>query len=147
MNLMFLPDPAGNYMFKVNNRNTRTRRKICSKLTIKTPERRLYCWLWTCSTPCSSVSFVNFEKVNAGWGGTTLLKTRTHFNDWTLKYYTFYRQKTSFYNLKTLFWLNLWSCAGRNFLSENFLANLQRCSWVIQSWEGALKMFFIQKGK
>ena len=29
---------AGNYMFKVNNRNTRTRCEICSKLTIKTPE-------------------------------------------------------------------------------------------------------------
>ena len=26
---------AGNYMFKVNNRNTRRRCKICSKLTIK----------------------------------------------------------------------------------------------------------------
>ena len=32
--------PAGNYMFKVNNRNTRTSCEICSKLTIKTPERR-----------------------------------------------------------------------------------------------------------
>ena len=32
--------PASNYMFKVNNRNTRTRCEICSKLTIKTPERR-----------------------------------------------------------------------------------------------------------
>ena len=32
--------PAGNYMFKVNNRNTRARCEICSKLTIKTPERR-----------------------------------------------------------------------------------------------------------
>ena len=32
--------PAVNYMFKVNNRNTRTRCEICSKLTIKTPERR-----------------------------------------------------------------------------------------------------------
>ena len=30
--------PAGNYMLKVNNRNTRTRCEICSKLTIKTPE-------------------------------------------------------------------------------------------------------------
>ena len=29
--------PAGNYMFKVNNRKTRTRWEICSKLTIKTP--------------------------------------------------------------------------------------------------------------
>ena len=30
-------------MFKVNNRNTRTWCKICSKLTIKTPERRHWC--------------------------------------------------------------------------------------------------------
>ena len=29
-------NPAGNHMFKVNNRNTRTRYGICSKLTIKT---------------------------------------------------------------------------------------------------------------
>ena len=34
-----VPNTAGNYMFKVNNRNSRTRRKICSKLTIKIPER------------------------------------------------------------------------------------------------------------
>ena len=33
-------NPASNYMLKVNNRNTRTRYEICSKLTIKTPERR-----------------------------------------------------------------------------------------------------------
>ena len=32
--------PAGNNMFKVNNRNTRTRCEICSKLTTKIPERR-----------------------------------------------------------------------------------------------------------
>ena len=65
---------VGYCMFKVNNKNTRTRCKICSKLTTKTPE-----WLdwhrygvsiinfWTCFTPCSSVSIVNFEQVNAGW--------------------------------------------------------------------------------
>ena len=29
-------------MFKVNNRNTRTRCEICSKLTVKTPEPRQY---------------------------------------------------------------------------------------------------------
>ena len=40
------------YMFKVNNRNTRTRYEICSKITIKTPERRqrhlvfLCCYFW-----------------------------------------------------------------------------------------------------
>ena len=33
-------DPAGNYMFKVNNGNTRTSCEKCSKLAIKTPERR-----------------------------------------------------------------------------------------------------------
>ena len=32
--------PVGIYMLKVNNRNTRTRFEICSKLTLKTPERR-----------------------------------------------------------------------------------------------------------
>ena len=30
----------GCYMFKVNNRDTRTRCEICSKITIKTPEQR-----------------------------------------------------------------------------------------------------------
>ena len=32
--------PTGNCMFKVNNRNPRTRCEVSSKLTIKTPERR-----------------------------------------------------------------------------------------------------------
>ena len=47
-------------MVKVNNRNTLTRSEICSKLTIKTPERRFF-------TPYSSVFIVNFEQINAGW--------------------------------------------------------------------------------
>ena len=32
--------PADNYLFKFNNRNPRKRCEICSKFTIKTPERR-----------------------------------------------------------------------------------------------------------
>ena len=36
-------NPAGIYLLKVNNRNTRTRCEICSKLTIKTPERSFWC--------------------------------------------------------------------------------------------------------
>ena len=51
--------PAGIYLLKVNNRNTRTRCEICSKLTIKI--------LWTYFIPCSSVSIFNFEHVIAGW--------------------------------------------------------------------------------
>ena len=39
--------PDGNYMFKVSNRNTRT---------------------MPMTSLCPSVSFVNFEPVNAGWG-------------------------------------------------------------------------------
>ena len=35
--------PAGSYMCKVNNRNTRTRCQICLKLTVKTPEQR---WIY-----------------------------------------------------------------------------------------------------
>ena len=73
--------PAGNYMFNVSNRKTRTRCEICSKLTIKTQERRLalfwclYCWLWTFFTPCSSVSVVNLEQVNADWAGRGIFRT------------------------------------------------------------------------
>ena len=51
---------ADNYMFKVNNGNTRARCEICSKLTIKTPDLSYF-------KPCTSVSIVNFEKVNTGW--------------------------------------------------------------------------------
>ena len=40
MPLKLLAKPANIYLFKVNNRNTRKRCKICSKLTIKTSERR-----------------------------------------------------------------------------------------------------------
>ena len=38
--------PACIYMFKVNNRNTRTRCEICSKVTIKTPEQRQLASFW-----------------------------------------------------------------------------------------------------
>ena len=48
--------PAGNYMFKVNNRDTRTRFEICSKLTMKTPERRHW--------RRSGVFIINFELVS-----------------------------------------------------------------------------------
>ena len=47
-------------MFKISDRNTRTRCETWSKLAIKTPERRYF-------TPYSSVFIVNFEQVNASW--------------------------------------------------------------------------------
>ena len=53
---MYGLNPAGNYMFKVNNRNTRARCEICSKLTIKIPERRYW--------RRSGVFIANFEHIS-----------------------------------------------------------------------------------
>ena len=39
--------PTGNYIFKVNSRNTRTRYEVCSKLKIKTPEPLFWSLLLT----------------------------------------------------------------------------------------------------
>ena len=50
------PIIAGNYMLKVNNRDTRTRFEICSKLTIKIPERRHW--------RRSGIFMVNFEHIS-----------------------------------------------------------------------------------
>ena len=50
------PLPTGSYIFKVNNRNTRIRCEICSKLTTKTPERRQWSH--------SGVIIINFERVS-----------------------------------------------------------------------------------
>ena len=47
---------AGNCMFKVHNRNARTRCEISSKLTIKTPQRRHW--------RCSGVFIVNSEHIS-----------------------------------------------------------------------------------
>ena len=48
--------PANIHLFKVNSRSTRQRCEICSKLTVKTPERRL--WRRSC------VFIVSFEHIS-----------------------------------------------------------------------------------
>ena len=48
--------PANIELFKNNNRKTRKRCEICSKLTIKTPQR--------CKCRRSGISFVNFEHIS-----------------------------------------------------------------------------------
>ena len=47
---------AGIYLLKVNNRSTKTRCKICSRLTIKIPERRHW--------RRSGIFIVNFEHIS-----------------------------------------------------------------------------------
>ena len=44
------------YLFKVNNKNTRKKCEICSKLTLKTPER--------CQRRLSVAFVVNFEHIS-----------------------------------------------------------------------------------
>ena len=51
-----MTNPAGIYLLKVNNRNTRKMCEICSKLTIKTPEQR-HCRR-------SGVFIINFEHMS-----------------------------------------------------------------------------------
>ena len=48
--------PAGIHLLKINNRNTRTRCEICSKLTIKTSER--------CHWHRSGVFIANFDYIS-----------------------------------------------------------------------------------
>ena len=71
------------YLLKVSNRNTRTRSEICSKLARKTP--------WTNSTPCSSVSIVNFKHIIADW---------THSSQES--YYHFLQKKARFNFFETI---------------------------------------------
>ena len=66
--------PAGSYMFKVNDRNTRTKVwnmfKVNYKATKTTPWCRFGDFIVNyehISHRCSSVSIVNFKQVNAGW--------------------------------------------------------------------------------
>ena len=64
-------DLIGNYIFKVNNRNTTTRREISSKLTIKTLE-------WDANDDLVLIVkfehyfYFNFEQINTRWGCSTL---------------------------------------------------------------------------
>ena len=62
--------PAGFYLLKVNNRNTRARCEVCSTLTIKTPERRrsgAFIVNIEHFTPCSSASIFTFKHVIASY--------------------------------------------------------------------------------
>ena len=76
--------PANIYLFKVNNKNTRKRCEICSKLTIKTPERRHW--------GGSGVFTVNFEHISHLFLEYLLLTlnkqvlTGKHFSKWFRKH-------------------------------------------------------------
>ena len=57
---------AGIYLLKVNNRNSRTRFEICSKLTVKTPERHQWhhSGVFIVNLASFFVFIVNFEHIS-----------------------------------------------------------------------------------
>ena len=68
--------PAIIYLFKINNRNTRKRCEICSKLTtMKTLEWRHW--------RHSGVFIVNFEQVNVSWVGSSLRVCEEELKMWS----------------------------------------------------------------
>ena len=58
--------PANIYLLKGNYRNTRKRCEICSKFTLKTPERRQRCR--------SSVFIVNFKLSSHFFSGVSIVE-------------------------------------------------------------------------
>ena len=75
-------------MFKVNNKDTRKSCEICSKLTIKLPERRHQRCFGVFNvnfkhisyfTSFFSVSIVDFEQVNVTWVDTDFLQTKSEY--------------------------------------------------------------------
>ena len=61
--------PVNFSLFEDKNGNTSTMCEILSTLTIRTPERLLYCYLLTYLTHSSGVPIVAFEQENADWLG------------------------------------------------------------------------------
>ena len=57
--------PVNIHLLKFNNRNISKRCETCSKLTIKTPERRHSLGIYF--TTFSSVSTVDFKQVKVSW--------------------------------------------------------------------------------
>ena len=57
--------PTNIFLFKVNNRNTRKRFEICSKLILKTPERRQ--WRRSVVFIVNSEQILHIVLVNGSW--------------------------------------------------------------------------------
>ena len=75
---------ANFYLFKVNNRNTRKRCEICSKLTIKTPERRssvlllalnIFIFIFFVSVRWTVMKTCN-ERFNSSWKTSAIWQKR-----------------------------------------------------------------------
>ena len=73
--------PVCIYLLKVNNRNTQTRSEICSKLKIKTPERRHWDHFDVFLVNFEHIShfvLVDFQQLNVGWFISALQRQRSY---------------------------------------------------------------------
>ena len=120
------------YLLKVNNRNIRKRCEICSKLTIKTLERRQW--------RCSGVFIVNLNIFH-------ILSRVSIVDRWTSKCLLWYFSEAAVprYSIKQLFWkssqnsqeksctktrtpFQVFSCEFYDFFEDNFLIECIRVS-------------------
>ena len=81
---IYLPIKVGNKT-QSNNRNTRTRCEICSKLTIKTPEQHqlssllcLYCKLYTHFTTCQVFALLTLNMQLFTWQLSSFCEEKIH---------------------------------------------------------------------
>ena len=106
-------NPAGIYLFKVNNRNTRTMGEICSKLTIKIPERRHW--------HCSVVLIFNFEQISRFFPGASVVELEQVSAGWEYATVFFAMFWKMLFNLgkfvNKLHSILLLYCKGSGFLS------------------------------
>ena len=117
--------PAGIYLFKVDNRNTRTMYEVCSKLTIKTPERRHWC--------LSGIFIVNFEQISH-IVLKYLLLTLNKLADWQMLPFSWFIVQLS---LLVLIWWEYW-----------FKICELCCSFLLRSsfyWESFFLSFFFDE--
>ena len=141
---------AGIYLLKVNNRNTRIRCEICSKLTIKIPERRQWdrsgifiVHFEHISHLVSTVSIVNFEHLIAGWGKDWELEAKTNlkwYHALKIKAWEFlcyiHSSLTSFSVLLTF----------KSLSSDNLSLDLHEAAifWVKSDTSGITSLYFAQ---
>ena len=91
--------PAGIYLLKVSNRNTRTSCEICSRLTIKIPERRYRRFFvnFEHMSHLALLFVVNFEHVISSWAEPCQISFMELFieNSYRLKAPEYFCKKSS----------------------------------------------------
>ena len=122
-------------MFKVNKKDTRTKR-------LQALFWCLYCLLWTYFTPCSSVSIVNFEQVNAGWGKTfrrhpgkkICQLSIQNINKQANKKHYIHIDLLTFPALKHYTHIDLLTFPGKLYFAFTFNSSCCGCGWDCAGW-------------